>query len=228
VRRAFYQAIDEEAIKAKVMHGSASVTGLMVAPGINGFQAALNDRLAYDEAAARKLLAVAGYPKGFEVGMDCPTDRYINDAEICNAVVAMLSRIGVKVNLKAQTRSAYFAKILSPEYDTSFYMLGWIPATYDARDMLFNIVATRTPEGQGLFNVGGYSNARVDELTRMIQVETDPAKRMAEITEAMRIHKEEFGHIPLHQQTMVWAVRDNIDVVQLADNYFPLRYVRVK
>jgi peptide/nickel transport system substrate-binding protein len=228
VRRAFYQAIDEGAIKAKVMGGSASVAGLMIAPGINGFNAALNDRFAHDEAAAKTLLAEAGYPKGFEVGMDCPTDRYINDAEICEAVVAMLSRVGVKVNLKAQTRSSYFTKILSPDYKTSFYMLGWIPATYDARDMLFNIVATRTTEGQGLFNVGGYSNARVDELTRMIQVETDPNKRMAEISEAMKIHKDEFGHIPLHQQTMVWAARDNIDLVQLEDNFFSLRYVRVK
>ncbi len=88
--------------------------------------------------------------------------------------------------------------------------------------------ASRTPEGGGLFNVGGYSNKRVDELTKQIQLETDPAKRMAEISEAMKIHKEEIGNIPLHQQAVVWAARDNIDMVQLADNFFPLRYVVVK
>jgi peptide/nickel transport system substrate-binding protein len=228
VRRAFYQAIDEEAIKSKVMRGSATVTDLMIAPGINGFDKALNDRTPHDEAAAKKLLAEAGYPNGFAVGMDCPTDRYVNDEAICQAVVAMLSRVGVKVTLAAQTRSKYFAKILGPGYNASFFMLGWTPTTYDARDMLFNIIDTRSADGAGLFNVGGYSNKRIDELTKMIQVETNPEKRLAEIREAMKIHKEEFGHIPLHQQAVVWATRDNVDLVQLPDNYFPLRYVVVK
>ncbi|MBN9559348.1 MAG: hypothetical protein J0H14_01300, partial [Alphaproteobacteria bacterium] len=31
-------------------------------------------------------LAEAGYPNGFEVGMDCPNDRYVNDGQICQAV----------------------------------------------------------------------------------------------------------------------------------------------
>ena len=79
------------------MRGAATPTGLMVAPGINGFDPALNKRLPYDPAAAKKLLADAGYPDGFEVGMNCPNDRYVNDAEICQAVAAMLARIGVKV-----------------------------------------------------------------------------------------------------------------------------------
>ncbi|HZS81516.1 MAG TPA: ABC transporter substrate-binding protein [Stellaceae bacterium] len=229
VRKAFYLAIDEKAIKDKVMRGSATITALMVAPGVNGFDKSLNQRYPYDPAAAKKLLVEAGYPNGFEVGMDCPTDRYINDEAICQAVVAMLSKIGVKVNLLAQTRSKYFAKILGPGYNTSFYLLGWTPTTYDAHNALFNLIASRSASaGTGLFNVGGYSNKRVDELTRLIQIETDPEKRQAEISEAMKIHKEEFGHIPLHQQTVVWAARDNIELVQLADNFFPLRYVRVK
>ena len=37
--------------------------------------------------------------------MDCPNDRYVNDEQICQAVVAMLARIGVKVNLVAETKS---------------------------------------------------------------------------------------------------------------------------
>ena len=70
----------------------------------------------------------AGYPDGFEVTMDCPNDRYVNDAAICQAVVGMLARIGVKINLLAQPKAQYFAKVLKPGgYQTSFYMLGWTP-----------------------------------------------------------------------------------------------------
>src|SRR5260370_32219872 len=105
------------------MRGSATVTALMIAPGINGFDKALNDRYPHDVAAAKKLLAEAGYPSGFELSMDCPTDRYINDEAICQAVVAMLARIGGKVNLLAQTRGQYLAKIPRPGYNTGSSML---------------------------------------------------------------------------------------------------------
>src|SRR5262249_45317226 len=89
VRKAVYQAIDEDAIKAKVMRGFAAPTGLMIGPGVNGFDPALNSRYPYDPEAAKKLLAEAGYPEGFEVAMNCPNDRYQNDEAICVAVVSM-------------------------------------------------------------------------------------------------------------------------------------------
>ena len=229
VRKAFYQAIDEDAIKAKVMRGFATPTGLMVGAGINGFDPALNKRLLpYDPAAAKKLLAEAGYPDGFEVGMDCPNDRYINDEGICQAIVVMLKKINVTVKALIQTRAKYFAKILGPGYKTSFFLLGWTPATYDAHNMLISLMATRTGKGRGEYNSGGYSNPTLDPLIDQIQGETDPAKRLAMLHEALKIVKEDVATIPLHQQVLVWAARDTVDLVQPADNYFPLRYVRIK
>jgi peptide/nickel transport system substrate-binding protein len=229
VRQAFYQAIDETAIVSKVMRGDARATALLVGPGVNGFDESLNKRAPYDPVAARKLLAEAGYPSGFEVGMDCPNDRYVNDEQICQAVVAMLARIGVKVNLNAQTRAKFFAKVNEPRYETSFYLLGWTPATYDAHNALIALTNTRTREkNAGLFNNGGYSNAKVDELIGKIQVETDKATRNRLITEALQTVKDDFGYIPLHQQVVVWAARDNVDLVQGADNYFQLRFVKMK
>src|SRR5271156_6058029 len=62
VRQAFYQAIDEEAIKTKVMRNQGKVTALMVGAGINGFTEDLNKRTPYDVAASKKLLTEAGYP----------------------------------------------------------------------------------------------------------------------------------------------------------------------
>ena len=228
VRKAFYQAIDENAIKTKTMRGFAIPTALMVGNGINGFDPALNTRFPYDPEAAKKLLAEAGYPDGFEVGMDCPNDRYINDEGICQAVVAMLAKIKIKVNALIQTRAKYFAKILGPTYNTSFFLLGWTPATYDAHNMLINIVATRTGKGRGEYNSGGYSNPALDELMDKIQGELDGEKRLAMLHDALKIVKDDVATVPLHQQVLVWAARDNIELVQQADNFFPLRYVRVK
>jgi peptide/nickel transport system substrate-binding protein len=226
VRQAFYQAIDIETIKTRVMRGAATPTALMVAPGIRGFQADMNKRLPYDPEASKKLLADAGYPNGFEVGMNCPNDRYVNDAAICQAVSANLARIGVKVNLTAETKNSYFPKIL--RRDTSFYLLGWTPSTGDAHDVLSSIMATPTDKGQGQFNLGAYSNPKLDELTLKIQSETDQAKRNDMIREAFKIHQDDVGHIPLHQQALAWAVSNKVTLVQLPDNRMFFKWVTLK
>jgi peptide/nickel transport system substrate-binding protein len=92
VRKALYYAIDVDVIHKRIMRGKSRVAGLFVAPEIAGFDASLNDRLPYDPNAAQKSLAEAGYPDGFEVDLDCPNDRYINDEEICQAVTSMWGR----------------------------------------------------------------------------------------------------------------------------------------
>lgn len=226
VRQAVYQAIDINAIQKVVMRGASQPTALMIAPGIRGFPVDLNKRLPYDPDAARKLLAEAGYPNGFEVGMNCPNDRYVNDEEICKAVAAMLAKIGVKVNLTAETKGTYFPKILSR--NTSFYLLGWTPGTYDSHNPLNALMSTPDAKtGRGQFNLGGYSNPRVDELTVRIASETDPAKRNEMIREAMKIHQDDIGHIPLHQQALAWAMRKTVNTVQLADNFMLLKWTTV-
>ena len=226
VRQAFYQAIDIEAIRARVMRGAATTAALMLGPGVNGYPADLDHRLPYDPAAAKRLLAEAGYPSGFEVGMNCPNDRYVNDAKICQAVAANLARIGVRIQLQAEAKVTYFPKILRRQ--TSLYLLGWTPGTYDAHDVLSALLATPDDQGQGQFNLGSYSNARVDALTAAVQSETDPARRHLLIREALDLHAKDIGHIPLHQQALAWGMKKNIELVQPPDNMMPFKWVVVK
>ncbi len=226
VRQAFYQAIDENAIVRSVMRGAATASGLMVAPGIRGYAKDLNVRLPFDPVAAKQLLTAAGYPNGFEVGMNCPNDRYVNDAAICQAVAAMLAKIDVKVNLMVETKVTYFPKILSR--DTSFYLLGWTPSSYDSHNPIFAILMSPGPSGQGQFNLGSYSNKRIDELGPQIASELDQQKREAMIHEVFKLHADDIGHIPLHQQALAWAMKKNVDMVQLPDNVNFLKWVVVR
>ncbi len=225
VRQAVYQAIDIDGIQKTVMRGAATPVALMLPPQVKGFAPDLAKRLPYDAAAAKKLLTDAGYPNGFEVKLNCPNDRYVNDAAICQAVAGNLAKIGIKINLEAETKGTYFPKIL--RRDTSMYMLGWTASTVDAHNVLYPIMSSPGEGGRGQFNLGAYSNPKVDELTTKIASETDDKKRNEMIREAMKLHQDDIGHIPLHQQALNWAAKKNIELVQWPDNGMAWKYVKV-
>src|SRR3954463_14262750 len=220
VRQAFYLAIDENAIADRVMRKAAVPSALMISPLL--FDLAKDfPRPKTDPAEAKKLLAEAGYPNGFEVTMDCPNDRYVNDEAICQAVTSMLARIGVKINLLAQPKAKYFAKILvSGGYDTSFYLLGWTPGSFDSWNVLANMYRCRDEKGAGgNNNVGNYCNPKMEEYIKQILVEADTGKRDQLIKAAYQLGQDQdWGYVPLHQQALAWGVSKKVKVVQRADN----------
>ena len=100
VRQALYQAIDIDTIARVSLRGLGQPTGALVAPQVNGWTEAVHKRYPFNAAAAQKLLADAGYAKGFEVDFACPNNRYINDEAICQAVTAMWAKVGEKAKLR--------------------------------------------------------------------------------------------------------------------------------
>jgi len=241
VREAVYRAIDINAIKKKVMRGNSEPSAMMVAPGVQGGGDSRFTRLSHDPTKSKSLLADAGFANGFEVGMDCPNDRYVNDEAICQAVVSMLAKVGIKVNLLAQPKAKYFPKILAPNVDTDFYLLGWTPGSFDSWNVLHNLHGCptvgsnpiwhkddRNKVSRGKFNLGGYCNAEVDGLTAKILSETDQGKRAKMISDAWAITIGDIAHVPLHQQALSWGVRDGVELAQRADNQFAWRHVRMK
>jgi peptide/nickel transport system substrate-binding protein len=227
VRKAVYQAIDIEAIKARVMRDLATPTALLISPLLFSRADELK-RHPYDVEAAKKLLADAGYPNGFEVTLDCPNDRYVNDEAICQAVTSMLARAGVKINLLAQPRAKYFAKVLaSGGFDTDFYLLGWTPGSFDSWNVITNLAGCRDDKGKGgPFNLGNYCNPKVDDLAKQILVEGDLAKRDGLIADAYRTLHEEVSHIPLHQQALAWGIAKGFEMTQRPDNQILFYWAR--
>ncbi|MGM4928908.1 ABC transporter substrate-binding protein [Tardiphaga sp. 215_C5_N2_1] len=220
VREAFYKAIDIELIKSRVMRGLSTPSALMIAPPLFKLSGDFT-RPKYDADGAKKLLADAGYPDGFEVGMDCPNDRYVNDAAICQAVVGMLARIGVKVILNAQPKALYFAKVFKTGgFNTSFYLLGWTPGTQDSHNVMHDIMGCRDDPAspRGATNLGGYCNKQFDALTDQVLQETDTAKRDQLIKQAYEIAAKDWAYIPLHQQALAWGVSKKVKIVQRPDN----------
>lgn len=225
VRKALYQAIDANTISRVTMRGLGQTTGALVAPQVEGWTEAVHKRFAFDPAAAQKLLTEAGYPNGFEVDFACPNNRYINDEQICQAVTAMWARIGVKAKLRTMPLVTYFPMIQRNE--ASIYMLGWGVPTFDGLYSLQSLVRSKGTGGDGNYNVGRYSNPKMDALVDQVKVELDLQKRTALMTEALQLQNDDVAHIPLHNQVIPWVMKKNIDVVHRPDNRLDWRLIKV-
>ena len=226
VRQALSMAIDREAIKRNTMRGLSIPAGLMVAPGVNGNTPELDAPMKVDTERAKKLLADAGYPNGFEVRLNCPNNRYVNDEEICQNIVAMWAKIGVKSPLVTENMATFSQKFQS--YDTSIYLLGWGVSTYDAQYTLQSLVRTRTSGADGNFNFSKISDPKIDSLVDAMKIESDVNKRNGMIREALLHLKEEQWLIPLHHQMRPWAMKPGVTTVHRSDDRPEARFTSVR
>ena len=225
VRQALYQAIDIEAIRSTIMRGLSQPTGALLPAPVQSTPE-LERRLPFDKARAKQLLAEAGYASGFDVTLDCPNNRYVNDEKICQALAAMWAQIGVTVRVNAMPRSTYFPKL--EKLETSMYMLGWGGGATDAIFVLQPVLSTYTGKGDGDYNYGRYSNPKLDELIAKIKVDMNPESRLREIHEALAAHSEDIDHLPLHRQVIPWAARANVSAVHRADNQVMPYWVTIR
>ncbi|MFG6465696.1 ABC transporter substrate-binding protein [Roseateles sp. BYS87W] len=227
VRRALYEAIDIEAIRSKLMAGLSLPTGALTPSSNASFDdPALQTRLPHDLAAARKLMAEAGFADGFEVTLDCPNNRYINDEEICTALASMWAQLKVKVKVNAMPRVLYFPKL--EKYDTSLYLYGWGGSVTDAESILTPLYRTRGDKGVGTYNFGGFRNDKSDTLAAQSSVEADPRKREQLVRAALTELREQVHIIPLHRQVAPWAARAQVTAVHRPDNWLELAWVQMK
>jgi peptide/nickel transport system substrate-binding protein len=226
VRQALSLAIDREAIRRTTMRGLSIPAALIVAPGVNGHEDALDKPAPANVDAAKKLLADAGYPNGLEVRLNCPNNRYVNDEEICQNVVAMWARVGVKAQLAAENMVTFIQKVQN--FDSSIYLLGWGVATYDAQYSLQSLIRTRTTGADGNFNFSKISDPVVDRLTDAMKTETDVTKRNAMIREALVRTRDEVLVIPLHHQMRPWAMKAGVTTLHRSDDRPEARFTSIR
>jgi peptide/nickel transport system substrate-binding protein len=227
VRQAFYQAIDVGAINKVVMRGLSVPTAINLPnPEKAGIPKEMDKRYPFSIAASKKLLADAGYPNGFEIQLDCPNNRYINDEKICVAVAGMLAKVGVTVKVNAIPRAQYFPK--AQQMDVSFCMLGWGGATTDAIFTLQPVLHSRNDKGDGDYNWGNYKDAAFDAMIDDAKGDVDAKHRQETINKAMQYFHNNVFMIPLHLQVIPWASGSGVNAIHRADNWLQATWVTIK
>ena len=151
------------------------------------------------------MLAAAGYPEGFAVTLDCPNDRYINDEAICRAAAAMLGEIGIRVSVAARPMREHFPMLKNRE--TDFYLLSWGSSYFDSLEHFSYLIRSDAP-----YNATGYMNPHVDELITAIGTELVTYARDVMIEEVWKTVRDDIVFVPLHQQVIVWAMQDELEL----------------
>ncbi|PRY63991.1 peptide/nickel transport system substrate-binding protein [Vreelandella songnenensis] len=209
VRQAVDLAINQEGIADRLMRGFATPAGQFSPEGYSGHNPDLVPR--YDLERAQELMAEAGYEDGFTVDMIAPNNRYVNDAQIAQAVANMLSRINIKVNLRTMPLAQYW-----PEYDTrqsDIAMLGWHSDTEDSANFFQYLSFCIDDEtGAGQYNYGNYCNEEIDALVTEADSVTDLERRNEMLREAEAMLYEDVGFVMLHWQNLAYAAANGVDI----------------
>ncbi len=214
VRQAIVYAINNDGIVKKIMKGFATAAGQQSPEGYAGYNPELKPR--YDLKKAKQLMKEAGYENGLTLTMIAPNNRYVNDAKVAQAAAAMLSKIGIKVDLKTMPKAQYW-----PEFDkcaADMLMIGWHSDTEDSANFSEFLTMTRNEEtGRGQYNCGHYSNADVDRLVEASNVETDPAKRTQMLQQVEATLYNEAAFVPLHWQNLAWGAKSNVNIAPIVN-----------
>jgi peptide/nickel transport system substrate-binding protein len=202
VRQAIDLALDRPAYISKAHHGMGRPAGQLVVPGVFGFAPDLK-ATRRDLPRARRLLAEAGYPDGFDVVLEFRTGRR------GDLVAAQLAEAGVRVTLRESLWTDLHPRLRRGE--VGFYQGGVVAQTAEASDVLDGFVHTRDEaRGYGVTNHARYSNPKVDELIEDAAASLGMIRRRELLQEAMRLVMADLHIVPIAGLYEVYGVRKGI------------------
>ena len=216
VRQAISKMIDRDVIVSRIMEGQGVAAGQLLPEQFFGTSKTLKPDK-YDPAAAKKLLADAGYPNGFGLTLHAPNNRYINDAAVAQAVAQFLSRNGIPTKLETMPSNVFFSRGSKLEF--SFLLAGWGAETGETSSPLRALLATfDQKQGLGAANRGRFSDAGVDALLTQALTTIDDTRRGIMLARASeKAVGELMGLVPLHYEVSTWATRQGITYKARAD-----------
>jgi peptide/nickel transport system substrate-binding protein len=187
----------------------------LVSPGIFGYnQAIAVDR--YDPAAAKKLLADAGYPAGFQLVLHAPNNRYVNDARVAEAVAGLLSRVGIITKVVTEPWTTYLPKARNGDF--AFAIVGWGSSLGD-NTIKAHLATPDAKKGYGNWNFGHYSNPKLDAMLDHDFTEFNEAAREADARDMMAFGMADHPVIPLYHMRASWATRHGISYPGRVDEF---------
>lgn len=202
VRQAIAQAINLDTILKKILDGNGVKLGIPLTKNHFGYDPSIKP-YPYDPEKAKQLLAEAGYVQGFDLTLNSPSGRYLNDKEIAEAVAGDLRKVGIRAAVKMHEWGTYMTMLYAHKGGPSF-LLGAGGVTLDADGTLF--INFRTGQVYS-----GYSNPKFDALLDEARSTMDRNKRQRLYSEALKIYKEDVICAFCYQQIDIYGMSERLN-----------------
>jgi peptide/nickel transport system substrate-binding protein len=197
VRQAAALAIDRKAINDAETLGFSKVSSSIVPAGYEFYWPA--PPIPYDPDRARKLLAEAGYPGGFDAGEYTADASYANIAE---PIINYLAAVGIRARLRPLERAAWLSQWREKKVKNLFQ--GGAGAFGNAATRIENYVVSR-----GTFVFGSYPE--IDDLFAQQAREIDRGRRTAVLHQIQRIMHDKALFAPIWELALLNGVGPRVD-----------------
>jgi peptide/nickel transport system substrate-binding protein len=201
VRQALNYAVDKEALIKSLLGGLTTVSpGQILTPIYLGFNPALQ-AYPYNPAMAKKLLAEAGYPNGFDLEFDVPVGRYLLGEQISQAIAGQLAAVGIRAKISEMAFSAFMDKFVKAQNLAHLGYITYGAASLDA-DFIFTLFEPGNPYAY-------WDDAKFAELIRGARAVLNQDKRAELYKQATVVMRDQAPIIFLFPQPFAYAIRNN-------------------
>ncbi len=204
VREAIAYAINVDEMLSKILGGYAERTATGVNPLHFGFDASIKP-YPYDPERAKKLLAEAGYPNGFEMTLNTYSGTITSMDQMADAVTGYLAKVGIKLKRRhiedvgMWTSSSKEGKLEGLQY----YSWG-SNSIFDADAIMYALAYSKEP----------LSYTKDDALDKLLdegRTQIDPKKRQEAYAKAQKLMHEKFYWIPINVQYTIEGVNKKLN-----------------
>jgi peptide/nickel transport system substrate-binding protein len=201
VRQAVAHAINQKALIDTVLQGLATpLTGPI--PNDCDYYEPNVTQYPYDPAKAKKLLAEAGYPNGFDTTIY--TFIWGPAVSVVTAIQGMLKEVGINAKIQADEPSANFEKVSTGKTPIGLFRLTRPP---EPHDYLF---VQLHPQSFPQWNFGHYNNPKVIELMAQGLKVSDSSKRKEIYSQIQKTVKDDCPNIWLYSDKVTVAYHNYV------------------
>lgn len=200
VRKALSLAIDRAALNQVVFEGAFAPGNQSFSPASPWYNADFPVP-ARDVAAAKALLAEAGYPNGVTIEVQVANNPV--QTQVMQVVQAMAADAGIKIELAAKEFATLLADQSAGAYTAS--QIGW-SGRVDPDGNIHQFMTT----GGGI-NDSKFSNPDMDVFLNEARLSTDPSVRKESYNAAIALQQQEIPIIYLYHPVWIWALDESVE-----------------
>jgi len=211
VRKALQMAIDRKTLLDKLFYGKGTIANGIMPVGLVGYNPQLAE-IKYDPAEAKKLLAEAGYPNGFDMVVSQVTDRP-SSLKMNEAIQSMLAQVGIKLEVKQMDSATWFAT--RKEGKLPSYYSDWSADLNDPDNFMYTFFYSKNSFARS-FN---YVNKDVSDKLESARAMVVPEERYKLYQDLeQKIVLEDAAWIPLFSLDHLFVVQPRVQNFKVAWN----------